>query len=111
MRRTAEMQNPIKISELLASNHSKLKALKTRVQLRSQVLECVRSSLPAKLAKQVISAGVEQGTLKVGVSGAVWASRIRYFADELRKSIEESSKKPVLTIKIRVIPPAPRQVR
>jgi hypothetical protein len=45
--------------------------------------------------------------LTVGVVGAVWASRLRYSTDLLRKRVAKSSGQEILTVKIRVVPPAP----
>jgi hypothetical protein len=72
------MQNPRSLSDLLSRSGNKLAALKTRSMDRSRALEQVRAALPARLAQAVVSAGIEQGRLTIGVSGAVWASRLRY---------------------------------
>jgi hypothetical protein len=68
------------------------------------VVEQVRAALPAKLAQTVVSAGVEQGRLTIGVVGAVWASRMRYMTESVRKAMG-SSGTPVLSVRIRVVPP------
>jgi len=69
------------------------------------VVEQVRAALPARLAQAVASAGIEQGRLTIGVSGAVWASRLRYFTDTVRKRVSESLKIEILSVRIRVLPP------
>lgn len=85
---------------------NKLTALKTRSHERSLVVEQVRAALPARLAQAVASAGIEQGRLTIGVSGAVWASRLRYFTDTVRKRVSESLKIEILSVRIRVLPPS-----
>jgi hypothetical protein len=70
------------------------------------VVEQVRAALPARLALAVASAGVDQGRLTIGVVGAVWASRIRYFTDALRKGVSGSLGVEILVIRIRVVPPS-----
>ena len=70
------------------------------------VVEQVRAALPARLAQAVASAGIEQGRLTIGVVGAVWASRIRYFTDAIRKAISGATGVEILGIRIRVVPPS-----
>ena len=98
-------QKPKSISELLSGSGHSVKALKTRLSERSRVLEAVCAALPADLAETVISAGIDKGLLTVGVNGAVWASRLRYFADVLKKSVDSAGDNRILSVKIRVVPP------
>jgi hypothetical protein len=100
------MQNPRSVSDLLSRSGNKLSALKIRSQQRSLVLEQVRAALPARLAQAVASAGIEQGRLTIGVVGGVWASRIRYFTDAVRKGVSGSLGVEILGIRIRVVPPS-----
>jgi hypothetical protein len=72
---------------------------------RSRVVELVRAALPARLALTVVSAGIEQGRLTIGVSGAVWASRLRYLTESVRKRVAGSMGISVLSVKVRVVPP------
>ena len=99
------MQNPRSVSDLLSRTGNKLTALKTRSQERSRVVEEVRAALPPRLALAVVSAGIEQGRLTIGVVGAAWASRIRYFTDAVRKKVSGSMGVELLGIRIRVVPP------
>jgi hypothetical protein len=98
------MQNPRSVSDLLSRSGNKLSALKIRSQHRSLVLEQVRAALPARLAQAVASAGIEQGRLTIGVVGAVWASRLRYLTESVRKQVSSSTRIPIISIKIRVVP-------
>src|SRR6202795_1834995 len=100
------MQNPRSVSDLMSRSGNKLTALKTRSQERSLVVEQVRAALPARLAQAVASAGIEQGRLTVGVVGAVWASRLRYFTETLRTRVAKSAGLEILAVRIRVVPPA-----
>src|SRR5579859_7655424 len=99
------MQNPRSVSELLSRPGNKLTVLKIRAQERMLVVEQVRAALPARLALAVASAGIERGRLTIGVVGAVWASRIRYFTDSVRKKVSGSMGIEILGIRIRVVPP------
>jgi hypothetical protein len=101
------MQNPRRVSDLLSRTGNKLTALKTRSQERSRVLEQVRAALPTRLAQAVASAGIEQGRLTIGVVGAVWASRLRYMTESVRKHIANTTGTAILSVKIRVVPPPP----
>jgi hypothetical protein len=99
------MQNSKNVSELLARGGKRLSRLVERSAARSQVLQQVRAALPARLAQAVASAGLEQGRLTIGVVGAVWASRLRYSTEAVRKRVAKSLGLEILSVKIRVVPP------
>ena len=69
-------------------------------------MEQVRAAIPERLAQAVMSAGIEQGRLTIGVAGAVWASRLRYLTESVRKRLGSSMKIAIVSVKIRVVPPA-----
>jgi hypothetical protein len=99
------MQNPKSVSELLSGPGNSLNTLKTRLGRRAVVLDHVRAALPTRLAQAVASAGVEEGRLTVGVVGAVWATRLRYFTDTLRRGVSGSLGVEILNVRIRVVAP------
>ncbi len=101
------MQNTKRVSELLLQGNPKLKALKERLKDRATVLAQVRAALPSKIAKHVESAGIEQGRLTIGTTAAVWASRLRYLTDDLRKQLGAALRIDILSVKIRIVPPPP----
>lgn len=101
------MQNPRSVSDLLSRTGNKLTALKSRSRERSLVVEQVREALPVRLAQAVASAGIEQGRLTIGVVGAVWASRLRYLTESVRKQVAVSAGVAIVSVRIRVVPPAP----
>ena len=101
------MQNSKSLSELLARGGKRLSLLKDRSKERAQIVEQVRAALPARLAQSVMSAGLDEGRLIIGVAGAVWASRLRYSTDAIRKRVALSAGKEILSVRIRVVPPAP----
>ena len=98
------MQKTRVLKDLLANGSPKLTSLKARIQARAGILEQVRSALPARLALHVASAGIDQGRLTVGVSGAVWASRLRYETENLRCIIGTALNTAVHSVRIRVLP-------
>jgi len=100
------MQNPRSVSDLLSRTGNKLTALKVRSQARSLVVEQVRAALPPRLAQAVVSAGIEQGRLTIGVAGAVWASRLRYLTESVRKQVAASMGIAVVSMRVRVVPPS-----
>ncbi len=69
------------------------------------MVEQVRAALPPRLALAVASAGIEQGRLTIGVIGAVWASRLRYLTESVRKQVGSATGIAVLSVRIRVVPP------
>jgi len=99
------MQNSKSLSELLARGGKRLSLLKERSAERSLVLDQVRAALPVRLAQAVVSAGIDEGRLTIGVVGAVWASRLRYSTDTLLKRVAKSSGSEILAVRIRVVPP------
>jgi hypothetical protein len=101
------MQNSKSLSELLARGGKRLSLLQARAAERSKIVEQVRAALPARLAQTVVSAGLDEGRLTIGVVGAVWASRLRYSTDTIAKRVAKTVGKDVLTVRIRVVPPLP----
>jgi Dna[CI] antecedent, DciA len=89
----------------LSRTGNKLTALKAQSEDRARVVEQVRAALPARLALTVVSAGLERGRLTIGVGGAQWASRIRYFTDAVRKEVGARLGVPIIGVRIRVLPP------
>jgi hypothetical protein len=99
------MEKTKSISELLKGG-GRLMRLDARARQRSKVLEQVRAVLPRRLAQAVVSAGVEQGRLTIGVVGAVWASRIRYHCEPTRLKVSETLGVQLLAVRVRVVPSA-----
>lgn len=85
----------------------RLGALTTLSRERTVVLQHVRAALPPTLAETVVSAGLEQGKLTVGVSSASWASRLRYAAETVRLQVGASMGVTVQSVRIKVTPPRP----
>jgi hypothetical protein len=103
------MQNSKSVSELLERGATKLSRLVTRSKERLAILEQVRAALPARLAQAVVSAGLDQGRLTIGVAGAHWASRLRYSTELVRKRLAKSVQQDIKAVRIRVVPPPPPQ--
>jgi hypothetical protein len=92
------------INELLRGT-KKLSQLTQRANQRAKVLVEVRSALPERLAESVVSAGLEEGRLSVGVAGAVWASRVRYHLPAVRARLQTALGLDVISVRMRVVPP------
>ncbi len=101
------MQNPRSLSDLLSRTGNKLTALKTRSRQRAEVLAQVRAALPARLAEAVVSAGIDQGRLTIGVVGGAWASRLRYLTESVRTRVGGATGVAIQSVKVRVVPPPP----
>jgi hypothetical protein len=99
-----QMQNPKSISELLKGG-KRLSQLKSKSVARATVLERVRMALPPRLAQSVVSAGLEGDCLTLGVSGSVWASRIRYLPAITRQQLSRDLAVEIAHLKVRVVPP------
>jgi hypothetical protein len=95
------MKKSININELLEAG--RLKGLQTRSRERRDVLAHVRAALPPELVGTVVTAGIEEGRLIVGVSGGAWASRLRYRAQALRKSVAGTLGREIHSVRIKVV--------
>jgi len=97
------MEKTKNINELLKAG-VRLVRLEQRVRERAVVLDEVRASLPERLAEAVVSAGIEDGRLTIGVAGSVWASRIRYCSEITRLALSRKLGMQLLAVRVRVVP-------
>lgn len=100
------MRKSRSIKELLTAGNGRLGTLGRQRRDRSVVLVHVCAALPPKLAAAVASAGIEEGQLTIGVSGAAWASRLRYVTETLRKRVGESMGVDIRSVRLKVVPPS-----
>jgi hypothetical protein len=96
------------INELLESSSGRLTSLRSRSRERSEVLAQVRAALPPELERTVVSAGIEDGRLTVGVSAGAWASRLRYRTEALRKRVAAALGQEIRSVRIKVVQPLGR---
>ena len=102
------MKNHKYINELLEASSGRLKSLQARRRERSLVLSHVRAALPPELKATVVTAGIEEDRLPVGVSGGVWATRLRYRAKALGDRVAGSLGRQIHSVRIKVVQsPAP----
>lgn len=83
----------------------RLAALKTRTEARSAALEHVCKALPQELANVIVTAGIVDAKLTIGVAGAAWAARLRYVTETLRMRVSGSLGVDIHSIHIKVVPP------
>jgi hypothetical protein len=95
------MKKSRNINELLEAG--RLKGLQARSVLRRDVLVHVRAALPPELEGTVLTAGIEEGRLTVGVSGGAWASRLRYRSQALRESVAATLGREIHSVRIKVV--------
>src|SRR5712675_1624480 len=93
------------INELISSGGKRLSDLKTKAQARARALEHVCAALPSPLARNIVSAGVQDGQLTIGVAGAAWAARLRYVTEPLRLQVGSSMRVDIQKVRIKVVPP------
>jgi hypothetical protein len=101
------MKKLLNIKALLEGSSGRLKSLQTRRRGRSEVLSYVRAALPAELQGTVVTAGLEEGRLIVGVSGGVWAARLRYRAKALREHVAGTLGQEIHSVRIKVVQALP----
>jgi hypothetical protein len=77
--------------------------LKAQSRERHTVLAQVRAALPPELEGTVITAGIEEGRLTVGVSGGAWASRLRYRSRSLRDQVAQALGREIVSVRIKVV--------
>ena len=51
----------------------------------------------------MLTAGIEEGRLTVGVSGGVWASRLRYRSQALRERVADTLGREIHSVRIKVV--------
>ena len=95
------MKKTIIINELLAAGG--LAGLQARRRERRDVLLHVRAALPPELEATVVTAGIEEGRLIVGVSGGAWASRLRYRSQALRERVADALGREIHSVRIKVV--------
>jgi hypothetical protein len=95
------------INRLFEGDGGRLTSLKARSRERSRTLEHVLAALPPKLAGTVTTAGIEHGRLTIGVSGAAWASRLRYVTEMLRNQVGGAMGVEIRSVRIKVVHPGP----
>lgn len=81
-------------------------SLRARSRERSEVLSHVRAALPSDLEGRVVTAGIEEGRLTVGVVGGAWATRLRYRTEALRKHVAGMLGKEIHSVRIKVVQPS-----
>jgi len=96
-----KVKKSINISELLESG--RLKSLQARRRERHDVLTHVRAALPPELEGTVVTAGIEEGRLIVGVAGGAWASRLRYRSQALRERVAGMLGREIHSVRIKVV--------
>ncbi|MDD3651942.1 DciA family protein [Immundisolibacter sp.] len=79
------------LHKLLTAAGGPLAQLLQTSRERDLLLAEVRRYLPAELAAAVHSAALEDGCLRLGVSGGVWAARLRFLAPQLRQRLAAPS--------------------
>ena len=99
------MKKPKSINELISGGGKRISDLRTKAQARTRVLEHVRTALPPPLARNLVSAGLDEGQLTIGVTSAAWAARLRYVTEALREQIGVSMKVEIQKVRIKVVPP------
>jgi hypothetical protein len=102
--KSTAMQKFKPLSELLQIPDKVLGTLSARLRDRAELLVAVQTALPARLAAEVLSAGLEGGRLTVGVSSAAWAARLRYFTNDLRKTVGSTARTTIVSVRLRVVP-------
>jgi Dna[CI] antecedent, DciA len=95
------------IKDLVTGGSARLTSLRERSRARSAVLAEVRAALSPPLAGAVASAGIDGDRLTVGVSGAVWASRLRYATLDLRQKVGQAMGVEIQRVRIKVVQPSP----
>ncbi len=98
-----QMKKYNNINELLESAGGRLMSLRSRSRERCEVLSHVRAALPAEFEGRVMSAGIEEGRLTVGVAAGAWATRLRYRTEALRKHVAGTLGKSIHSVRIKVV--------
>lgn len=75
------------LHKLLNKPDGPLGQLRHSGQMRESLRAAVCSLLPPELAAIVHSAAIEDGRLRLGVTGSAWAARLRFLAPRVRQRL------------------------
>lgn len=100
-----KLQKPRSIKELLGTAGKRLSNLAAQAAVRTATRAQVCDALPPEFAAAVVSAGLKDGQLTVGVNGGQWATRLRYMTDTLRQHVGAAAGVEIQGVRIRVVPP------
>lgn len=100
-----KLQKPRSIKELLGTAGKRLSTLAAQAADRATTRAHVCHALPPEFAAAVISAGLKDGQLTIGVNGGHWATRLRYLTDTLREHVGAAAGVQIQGVRIRVVPP------
>lgn len=98
-----KQRDPKPLEELLAS--SPLQYLVTKARQITTTDEALHRILPHELAPHCRTMNITANIIVIAVDSAVWATRLRYLAPELLKTLQQNSQlKHVTEIQCRVRP-------
>ena|ERR1019366_5907140 len=100
-----KVKKPKSINELISRGGKRLADLRAKAQARTLAFEHVCAALPSPLSQHIVSAGLDDGRLTIGVSGAAWAARLRYVTEALRVDVGSSMRIDIHKVRIEVVPP------
>ena len=103
------MKKPSSISDLIASQGAKLRALKEGAQAADRVLSTVRECLPGDCSGSVWAAAQKGGLLTIMVASPSDATRLHYELPGLQAALAGRLSEPVskITLRVRPAPPSP----
>ncbi len=98
------MKKPSSISDLIASQGAKLRALKEGADAADRVLCTVRACLPADCSASIWGASQKDGQLTIMVASPSDATRLHYELPALKQALSTRLAEPVARIALRVRP-------
>lgn len=74
-----------------------------KIAEQKQLLNRVRNSLPADIAEHAIHCVLSNTRLLVYTDSAVWASQIRFFNQEIVKSLPASGRQTIVSMQVKIL--------
>ncbi|AEF98700.1 DciA family protein [Methylomonas methanica] len=74
-----------------------------KIAEQKQLLNRVRNSLPADIAEHAIHCVLSNTRLLVYTDSAVWASQIRFFNQEIVKSLPANGRQTIVSVQVKIL--------
>lgn len=97
-------KKPIQLKTLLERGGGRLAALARRGRRVAELAAVVRAAVPATLRPHVVAVNWRDQTLIVFADSPAWASRLRFFGEDIGEALHSHTRVRPLAVRFRVAP-------
>jgi hypothetical protein len=95
-------RKPISFKAALSFPNRAIAHFYSRIEQQKQVLQCIRTVLPATLAEHALHCVINGKKLLVYTDTATWASQLRFYNNAILSAIAPITREPVSIMQIKV---------